>query len=115
MSQLLIIVASLTGAAGVAAAAAAAHRGGDNLQTASIFLMVHAPVFLAVGLTNAAGNRAIGITAIALALGVALFCGDLVARDLFGQRLFPYAAPIGGSLTILTWLMFAVVTVMRRS
>lgn len=113
MTQLLMIVAGLTGAAGVAAAAAAAHRGGDNLQTASLFLMVHAPVFLAVGL--AGGSRAINITAIVLAVGVALFCGDLVARDYLGQRLFPYAAPIGGTVTILAWLMFAVVSVIKRS
>ena len=34
---------------------------------------------------------------------------DLTARAFLGARLFPFAAPIGGSLTILSWLAVAIV------
>jgi uncharacterized membrane protein YgdD (TMEM256/DUF423 family) len=33
----------------------------------------------------------------------------MTARAFLGARLFPFAAPIGGSLTMLSWLALAVV------
>ncbi len=50
------------------------------------------------------------LAAIALALqaGVALFAGDLAARAFLTAKLFPWAAPIGGGLTILSWCALAV-------
>ena len=42
-----------------------------------------------------------------LSAGAILFAGDLSARAFLGARLFPYAAPIGGSLMILAWLALA--------
>ena len=50
--RVLLALAGLTGAAGVALAAAGAHMGGDNLATASVFLLVHAAA--AAGLAAAA-------------------------------------------------------------
>jgi uncharacterized membrane protein YgdD (TMEM256/DUF423 family) len=38
-------------------------------------------------------------------LAVSLFSGDVAARVLLGERLFPMAAPLGGSLLILSWLI----------
>ena len=100
-------IAAALGAAGVAAAAAAAHTdGGGLLATASQMLTVHAAAGLALAaLCEATGGpSALVALAIALQTGVALFAADLAARRLFGERLFPFAAPIGGSLTILCWV-----------
>ncbi|HEY8067114.1 MAG TPA: DUF423 domain-containing protein [Methylosinus sp.] len=112
-SNLLIVsLAALEGAAGVALSAAAAHiSSAANLDTASRFLMIHAAVALGLGsLLAAKPPLARWLTGVSFALiaGVALFSGDLVARTFAGDRLFPYAAPIGGSLTIASWLALAI-------
>jgi uncharacterized membrane protein YgdD (TMEM256/DUF423 family) len=36
-----------------------------------------------------------------------VFSGDLLARDLLGSRLFPFAAPTGGTLLMVGWLAIA--------
>jgi uncharacterized membrane protein YgdD (TMEM256/DUF423 family) len=112
-SNLLIVsLAALEGAAGVALSAAAAHiSSAANLDTASRFLMIHAAAALGLGaLLAAKPPLARWLTGVSFALiaGVALFSGDLVARTFAGDRLFPYAAPIGGSLTIASWLALAI-------
>jgi uncharacterized membrane protein YgdD (TMEM256/DUF423 family) len=50
-------------------------------------------------------------------LGVALFAGDVALRAFEAGQLFAKAAPIGGSLTILSWLLVAVAAAVdwRRS
>ncbi len=103
--RILIGAAGLCGAAGVALSAAAAHAAGANLGIAASFLLAHAPVFLAVGLVGA--NRPMLLATGALLLGVLLFCGDLLMRDYAGTRLFPMAAPAGGTIMILGWLGIA--------
>lgn len=110
-SRVLVFAGGLVGAAGVALSAAAAHRGGAFTGTAASFLLMHAPVFLAVGLIGA--NRFLRIASLVLLAGLLLFAGDLVARDLFGARLFPMSVPIGGSLLIAGWLAIAVSALVR--
>jgi uncharacterized membrane protein YgdD (TMEM256/DUF423 family) len=39
--------------------------------------------------------------------GVTLFAADLAARVYMGGKLFPFAAPMGGGLTILAWVTLA--------
>ena len=107
MPRFLILAAGLLGAAGVALLAAAAHIGGDNLHTAAGFMLAHAPALLALGLAGHGAGRGRAIAAAVLFSGVALFAGDLVLRDVLGERLFPMAAPTGGTLTILGWLGIA--------
>ena len=51
--RILVFAGGLIGAAGVALSAAAAHLGGAFVGTAASFLLMHAPVFLAVGLIGA--------------------------------------------------------------
>ncbi|RVD58825.1 DUF423 domain-containing protein [Mesorhizobium sp. M2D.F.Ca.ET.185.01.1.1] len=104
--RLLVLAGGLAGAAGVALSAAAAHRGGAFTGTAANFLLMHAPVFLVIGL--AGGNRCIRISSLVLLAGLLLFCGDLLARDFLGSRLFPMSAPIGGTLLIAGWVAIAV-------
>jgi uncharacterized membrane protein YgdD (TMEM256/DUF423 family) len=41
-------------------------------------------------------------------VGSVLFAGDLSARAFVGHRLFPMAAPIGGTILIAAWLALAV-------
>lgn len=36
-------------------------------------------------------------------LGAALFSADLAFHDFYNQRLFPFAAPIGGTSMIVAW------------
>lgn len=117
LAPMLSIVAALQGAAGVSLAAAAAHVDANPLlATASQFLMIHAAAGLALAARadrRAECGRLFGAAAVALQAGVTLFSGDLAARVYLGSKLFPYAAPIGGSLTILAWLALAVCGVME--
>jgi uncharacterized membrane protein YgdD (TMEM256/DUF423 family) len=107
--RFLLVAAGLLGAAGVALSAAAAHSGGGNVQTAASFLMMHAPVFLAIGLCadRFAGRTGLRAGGFVLLAGILLFCGDLLARHYIGARLFPMAAPAGGILMIGGWLTVA--------
>ena len=110
--RILVFAGGLCGAAGVALSAAAAHLGGAFVGTAASFLIMHAPVFLAVGLAGA--NRILRIGSLVLLVGLVLFCGDLLARDFVGSRLFPMSAPIGGSLLIAGWLAIAASALVRQ-
>lgn len=105
MQRFLVLAAGLAGAAGVALLAAASHAGGTNLHTAASFMLAHAPVLLALGLAGRGLMPRLG--GVLMAAGVTLFCGDLVLRELAGTRLFPMAAPMGGTATIFGWLAIA--------
>ncbi|MER9406963.1 DUF423 domain-containing protein [Mesorhizobium caraganae] len=111
-ARILVFAGGLCGAAGVALSAAAAHLGGAFVGTAASFLIMHAPVFLAGGLAGA--NRILRIGSLVLLVGLVLFCGDLLARDFVGSRLFPMSAPIGGSLLIAGWLAIAASALVRQ-
>lgn len=104
--RVLFVAAALFGAAGVALSAAASHGGSANVATAANFLLFHAPALIALSLV-VTGGRILHIGAAVLLVAVLLFSGDLLARDYLGQRLFPFAAPIGGTGMILGWLMLA--------
>ena len=99
-SRVLVLAAGVVGAAGVGLSAAAAHRGGAFTGTAANFLLMHAPVFLAIGL--AGGNRCLRIASLVLFAGLLLFCGDLLARDFAAvpdvgaDRRHPFDRRLGG-------------------
>ncbi len=109
--RILILAGGLAGATGVALSAAAAHAGGGNVAVAATFLLAHAPLLLIAGLLPGRLLSAAGATAL---LGVALFAGDLLMRHYAGGRLFPMAAPLGGSLMILGWLVAGAAGLRRR-
>ena len=102
-TRIFIIAAGLCGAAGVALSAAAAHQDGGNLVTAAQFLLFHAPALLAIGFFG--GGLMLRTGGSVLLAGVLLFTGDLVMRHYAGDRLFPYAAPTGGTLMIAGWIV----------
>jgi uncharacterized membrane protein YgdD (TMEM256/DUF423 family) len=104
-------LAGLTGASGIILAAIAAHGVSDQrLQTAANFMLLHAVATLAVcGLSLATPRRGgwfLGAAGLFLC-GSLFFGGDLAVRALVGSRLFPMAAPLGGTLLILGWVFVA--------
>ncbi|MFT4121852.1 DUF423 domain-containing protein [Bradyrhizobium sp.] len=116
--RLLIGLAGLMGAAGVALAAASAH-GADasRLASASAMLLFHATAILAAIALLARGllHGGIGlIAAFGFAVSAALFAGDLTVRQYAGHSLFPYAAPTGGTLMIVSWLAVTLGAVAAR-
>jgi len=104
ISRLLMIAAGLSGAAGIATAAAAAHADASNLSASSTMFLAHAPALLAIGLTGSERTRVIDYAGLVLLAGLILFCGDLLARQYLGGKLFSFAAPTGGFLMIVGWL-----------
>ncbi len=102
-ARLLVVAAGIAGALGVAAAARASHMGDDDLGIAANFLLLHAPVL--IGLSLLAASRLAVAAGVVLAIGLALFAGDLAVRSFTGTALFPLAAPLGGGGLILGWLL----------
>ena len=96
----------LFGAAGMAAYAAAAHSANGHMATIAPILFIHAPAFLVLS-PLAKLSRAAHSGGLILVLGLLFFIGDLVSRDFAGDRLFAFAAPFGGTLLILGWLVVA--------
>ena len=106
--RILVAVGAFAAACGVALAAYAAHATLDAearsaLQTAAIFALAHG-IALAALAPGASRRLRLGALA-ALAVGMLLFSGALVARHVFGLSSAP--APFGGSLLILAWLVYA--------
>jgi uncharacterized membrane protein YgdD (TMEM256/DUF423 family) len=118
-SRILVILAGLMGADGVILAALSAH-GGDTalLAPASSMLLFHASAVLGTialaerGLIHAGAGLAAAIGFVAAAL---LFAADLAVRHFAGHSLFPFAAPTGGTLLILSWLLLAISAAWSRT
>jgi uncharacterized membrane protein YgdD (TMEM256/DUF423 family) len=110
--RILIILAGIMGADGVILAAASAHQGdATRLVPASSMLLFHATAVLAaVALAERSVIHVrIGISAaFGFVIAAALFAGDLTLRQYAGHSLFPMAAPAGGTLLIVSWLLLAV-------
>ena len=112
VGRILVILAGLMGADGVILAALSAH-GSDAalLLPASSMLLFHASAVLGAvalaerGIVHLKGGLA---AALGFVIAALLFAGDLTVRHYAGQPLFPFAAPIGGTLLIVSWLLLAV-------
>jgi uncharacterized membrane protein YgdD (TMEM256/DUF423 family) len=116
--RILIILAAIMGADGVILAAASAHQpDATRLASASSMLLFHAAAVL--GIVALAERRVLHVR-----IGIAAACGFVVAAGLFatdltlrqyaGHSLFPMAAPTGGTLMILSWLLLAVAAAWPR-
>jgi uncharacterized membrane protein YgdD (TMEM256/DUF423 family) len=116
--RILVVVAGLMGAAGVILAAASAHQpDATRLASASSMLLFHASAVLTAVLL--AERRVIHMqlglgAAFGFVIAAGLFAGDLTLRQYAGHSLFPMAAPTGGTLLIVSWLMLAVAAVWPR-
>lgn len=103
----LIASGALLAAAAVALSAYAAHgEHGDaqsRLQTAALFAFGHGIALAA--LAPWAKRRLALVALVGLLSGVLLFSGSLVGSHLLGESLG--LAPLGGSVLILAWLLYA--------
>jgi uncharacterized membrane protein YgdD (TMEM256/DUF423 family) len=112
---ILIALAGLMGACGVVLLAASAHAvPGAGLDSAGQMLLFHAAAVLGATAVLQQGLllRPLGLpAAVGLVVGALLFSGDLTLRAFAGHRLFPFAAPTGGTLLIISWLALAAAAV----
>jgi uncharacterized membrane protein YgdD (TMEM256/DUF423 family) len=111
MISTLLVLASLMGAAGVVLAAAAAHAApGAGLDSAAYLLLFHAVAVLGAAALVQQGllwPPAALVAMTGYVLGGVLFVGDVSMRAFAGHRLFPMAAPTGGTILIVSWLVLA--------
>jgi len=118
MFRILIILAGIMGADGVGLAAASAHQAdAARLASASSMLLFHGSAVLAVVALAERGviHVRIGIAAaFGFVIAAALFAGDLTLRQYAGRSLFPMAAPTGGTLLIVSWLVLALAAAWPR-
>jgi len=105
----LAVCAALMGGAGVALAAGAVHlSGGELAERGALLLILHAVAALAVAAHARAGeSRMLLAAGFAMEAGATLFAADLACHAFLGFRLFPFAAPIGGTVMIASWLALA--------
>jgi uncharacterized membrane protein YgdD (TMEM256/DUF423 family) len=104
--RILVALAGLMGACGVMHLADATRLG-----AASSMLLFHACAVLgAVALAERGVLQAhIGLAAaFGFVVAAGLFAGDLALRQLAGHSLFPMAAPTGGTLLMVSWLVLAI-------
>ena len=107
-------VAVATGAFGAHGLAARLDASGQaaNWETASRYALVHALALVAVGIAAAipageAARRPLAAAAWCFGIGVAVFSGCLWALALSGVKMLGAIVPIGGSLLIAGWVLFA--------
>ena len=116
--RILVILAGVMGADGVILAAASAHQpDATRLASASSMLLFHSSAVLAAVALAERGviHLRIGIAAgFGFVIAAALFAGDLTLRQYAGHSLFPMAAPTGGTLLIVSWLVLALAAAWPR-
>ena len=116
--RILIVLAAIMGADGVMLAAASAHQAdASRLASASSMLLFHATAVLAAVALIERGvvDARIGIVAaFGFVIAASLFAGDLALRQYTGHGLFSMAAPTGGTLLIVSWLVLAVAAAWPR-
>lgn len=119
MTSTLLVLACLMGACGVGLAAAAAHTApGAGLDGAAYLLLFHAIAVLGAGSLAEQGLiwPPLGLAAMAgFVVGSGLFAGDISMRAFAGLRLFPMAAPAGGTLLILAWLVLTTAAIVAMA
>ena len=106
--RIAVVFAGLMGATGIVLTAAGAHgKPGVGLDSAGYLLLIHAVAVLAgvVAARQGLVLRPLGLIVVCgFILGAALFAADVAARAYLGHRLFPFAAPAGGLIMIVSWL-----------
>jgi uncharacterized membrane protein YgdD (TMEM256/DUF423 family) len=116
--RILVILAAIMGADGVILAALATHQAdATRLLPAWSMLLFHAIAVLAVVALTERGIVAVrgGLVAgFGFVVAAALFAGDLTLRHFAGHALFPMAAPTGGTLLIVSWLVLAIAAAWPR-
>ncbi len=108
-TNIIIGLAALSGAAGIMESAASAHTIADPLlKTSANMLLINAASVIAISAyAFGRSQRWALFGAATLLAGSLLFCGELSTHVFLGQRFFALAAPIGGTLMIVGWLIAA--------
>ncbi|MGD1901344.1 MAG: DUF423 domain-containing protein [Geitlerinemataceae cyanobacterium] len=117
--RLVLILASAFGATAVAAGAFGAHglrgnvteRALEIFETATRYQLTHALVLVAIAILMQIlpePPSSLSIGAVAIALGMVLFCGSLYGLSLGAARWLGAIAPLGGAAFIVGWLCLAV-------
>jgi uncharacterized membrane protein YgdD (TMEM256/DUF423 family) len=118
VSRIVIALAGLMGVSGVILAAVGAHVApGTGLDSAAYILLFHAAAVLGATAILHQGllwRPSAAVALVAWVLGSALFSGDIALRALVGHRLFPMAAPSGGTLLIGGWALLAIAALFAR-
>lgn len=115
--RLLTVLGCLFGAAGIGLMALAAHGKWPSIDYAAIMVLAHAAALIAVAVAIRSGLLHATLArpaAFLLAAAVALFSADVVLNAMTSQRLFPMAAPIGGTTSMAAWLLVGVSALMAR-
>jgi uncharacterized membrane protein YgdD (TMEM256/DUF423 family) len=111
------LLAGLMGAVGVVLAAVSTHVApGPGLDSAAYILLFHAAALLGGTALTQQGilSRPPAFAALAgWVVGATVFSGDIALRTFAAHRLFPMAAPAGGTVLILGWLALAVAALPR--
>ncbi|WP_448954105.1 DUF423 domain-containing protein [Labrys neptuniae] len=115
--RILVVLGSLFGAAGIGLMALAAHGKWPSIDYAAIMVLAHAPAL--IGIVAAIRLNLLAAilarpAAFLLAAAVALFSADVVLNAMTGARLFPMAAPIGGTGSMVAWLLVGVSGLMAK-
>jgi uncharacterized membrane protein YgdD (TMEM256/DUF423 family) len=112
---LILIWAGLAGAAGAALSAVAAHKvESPALAAAATMLTLHAAAALGIFAIAVRLDRPRlwFATALMMLAAVTLFSGEIAFHTLTGNAAFQMLAPVGGSLTILSWVAVAVLAIL---
>jgi len=116
--RVLVVLAAIMGADGVILAALSVHQpDAARLGSASSMLLFHATAVLGAVALAERGLIHLGIGLLAacgFVVAAALFATDLTLRQFADHSLFPMAAPTGGTLLILSWLLLAVAAAWPR-
>jgi uncharacterized membrane protein YgdD (TMEM256/DUF423 family) len=110
-----ILVASITGAAGVVLGAFGAHALAARLtasqlaswHTAVQYHLLHAVVLLVLALFAVSSGRSVGVPASLFSAGVLFFSGSIYCLVLGGPRWLGPITPIGGACLIAGWISLA--------
>ena len=116
MQRTWIALGALAGLTAVAMAALAAHGLEPAAEVRSGVEMQgwHALALLACGLWAPRGGKLADGAGAAFTIGIVLFCGSVYALGLGVMRSAP-AAPIGGTLLMLGWLLLGLSALIRSS
>jgi len=115
--EMLTLFLIIAGTAGISLAAAGAHAApSTGLDGAANILLFHVLAILGgtALLQQGVLSRQLALIALAAwALGTILFSTDVALRAFVGHRLFPMAAPTGGIILILAWLVLATAALVK--
>jgi len=112
-----LFVAMLAGAAGVGLQALGTHLGSADATIAGQFLLFHAPAMMGVVILRRVEYLRARPASLLLGLmmiGLVLFSGDLAMRGLLQRPMFRMAAPAGGGVLIVSWLLLSLLTLVPR-